>query len=257
AAMPETLIESELFGHEKGAFTGATRAREGCFEQADGGTLFLDELAEMPVALQPKLLRILEDARVRRLGANREVQVDVRLLAATNREPAKALAEGTLREDLYFRLNVFELRVPALRERADDLPLLAQHFIRQLNRKHRTDVEGLGEGTLPLLEQYGWPGNVRELRNVMERAVIVAQDGWIEPLHLPIYLRRAQGPSEPVVVVPVGTPAAEAEKQLILKTLEHVGNNKAEAARQLGLDVKTIRNKLRAFAEEEAGDGGG
>jgi transcriptional regulator with PAS, ATPase and Fis domain len=205
----------------------------------------------MPVALQPKLLRILEDGRVRRLGGRKEIPFDVRVLAATNRPVADAMREGRLREDLYYRLNVFELFVPPLRERLEDLPLLCQHFIREFDRKHGTEVEGLRESALAALQGYRWPGNVRELRNVMERAVIVARSRWIEPSHLPAYLRAAERTEDPVVVVPVGTPAAEAERQLILRTLEHVGNNKAEAARRLGLDVKTIRNKLRAFRERE------
>jgi DNA-binding NtrC family response regulator len=246
AAIPEGLIESELFGHEKGAFTGAVRMREGCFEQADGGTLFLDEIAEMPMALQPKLLRILEDGRVRRLGATSEISFDVRVLAATNRAPALAVEEGLFREDLFYRLNVFELVVPPLRDRIDDLPLLAQHFVRDFNRKHAMEVAGLRDETQALLEGYPWPGNVRELRNVLERAVIVARGGWIEPSHLPPYVRGSNG-GRPTLRVPVGTTAAEAERVLILRTLEHVGNNKAEAARQLGLDVKTIRNKLKSY----------
>jgi DNA-binding NtrC family response regulator len=246
AAIPEGLIESELFGHEKGAFTGAVRSRAGCFEMADRGTLFLDEIAEMPMALQPKLLRLLEDGRVRRLGGGKEMTFDVRVLAATNRPAAAAVEDGHLRADLYYRLNVFELRVPALRERIEDVPLLAQHFVGEFARKHRMEVEGLRDETRELLEGYPWPGNVRELRNVVERAVIVARVGWIEPSHLPPYFRAGAG-LEPMLKLPVGTSAAEAEKALILKTLEHVGNNKAEAARQLGLDVKTIRNKLRAY----------
>jgi DNA-binding NtrC family response regulator len=250
AAIPEGLIESELFGHEKGAFTGAVRSRAGCFEQAHGGTLFLDEITEMPAALQPKLLRILEEGRVRRLGGAREVVFDVRVLAATNRPPAIAVRDGFLREDLFYRLNVFELAAPPLRERLDDLPLLAQHFVREFNRKHETKVEGLRDRARALLETYAWPGNVRELRNIVERSVILARSGWIEPMHLPPYVRGADPSAGAVIVLPLGTPAAEAEKQLILKTLEHVGQNKAEAARRLGLDVKTIRNKLRAYEEE-------
>jgi DNA-binding NtrC family response regulator len=249
AAIPEGLIESELFGHEKGAFTGAVRARAGCFEQADGGTLFLDEIAEMPAALQPKLLRILEESQVRRLGGSREVAFDVRVLAATNRPPAVAVRDGYLREDLFYRLNVFELSAPPLRERLDDLPLLVQHFVSEFNRKHETGVVGVRETARALLEAYGWPGNVRELRNVIERAVILARDGWIEPTHLPPYLRGGGAGADAVIVLPVGTPAAEVEKRMILKTLEHVGQNKAEAARRLGLDVKTIRNKLKQYGE--------
>jgi DNA-binding NtrC family response regulator len=250
AAIPESLIESELFGHERGAFTGAVRARAGSFEQANGGTLFLDELAEMPIALQPKLLRILEGGRARRLGSERETPFDVRVLAATNRCPAAATAEGALREDLFYRLNVFELKVPPLRERREDVPLLAHHFLREFSRKHARGVEGVRESALECLQRYSWPGNVRELRNVMERAVIVTTDRWLEPSHFPAYITGAGGTPDPVLVLPLGTPAAEVEKQLILRTLEHVGNNKAEAARQLGLDVKTIRNRLRAFLQE-------
>ena len=250
AAIPETLIESELFGHEKGAFTGAVRSHPGCFEQANGGTLFLDELAEMPMALQPKLLRILEENQVRRLGSTRDIRFDVRVLAATNQDVTEATRSGRLREDIYFRLNVFELMVPPLRERIEDLPLLCQHFLREFNTKHQTEVEGLRESTLECLQRYRWPGNVRELRNVMERAVIVAGKRWLEPSHLPVYIRGSEGDEKAVVVMPVGTSAAEAERRLILRTLEHVGNNKAEAARRLGLDVKTIRNKLRSFGKE-------
>jgi DNA-binding NtrC family response regulator len=251
AAIPENLIESELFGHEKGAFTGAIRARAGCFEMANGGTLFLDELAEMPIALQPKLLRILEDGRARRIGGTKENQFDVRVLAATNRSPASAIQDGRLREDLFYRLNVFDVVVPPLRERPEDIPLLCQHFIREFNRKHGTAVEGPRKETLEALARYDWPGNVRELRNVMERGVVVARDRWLEPAHLPPYIRGATTDARPTLTVAVGTPLAEVEKEMILRTLDHVGNNKAEAARRLGLDVKTIRNKLDSF--EDAG----
>ncbi len=250
AAIPEGLIESELFGHEKGAFTGASRSRPGCFEQADGGTLFLDEIAEMPIELQPKLLRILEEGSARRLGGSREIRFDVRVLAATNRDPGVAVERAELREDLYYRLNVFTVNVPPLERRRGDIPLLAQHFLRRFNDKHGTSVRGLGSAARELLLAYPWPGNVRELRNVVERATIVAGSGWIEPSHLPPYLHDARDEGSPRVVIPVGTTAAEAERRLILRTLEHVGNNKAEAARQLELDVKTIRNKLKAYRVE-------
>jgi transcriptional regulator with PAS, ATPase and Fis domain len=210
----------------------------------------------MPAALQPKLLRILEGGQVRRLGTTRDIPFDVRVLAATNQDPAEAMGEGRLREDVYFRLNVFELVVPPLRERTEDLPLLCHHFIREFNAKHHTEVDGLRESALDCMERYRWPGNVRELRNVMERAAIVARKGWIDPVHLPVYLRGSAREESAVVVMPVGTSAAEAERRLILRTLEHVGGNKAEAARRLGLDVKTIRNKLRAFREREGRPGG-
>jgi len=247
AAIPEGLVESEVFGHEQGAFTGATRSRPGVFELANGGTLFLDEIAEMPIALQPKLLRVLEDGSARRLGGGRDVKFDVRVLAATNRAPAQAIRDGRLREDLYYRLSVFELTLPPLRERADDIALLAAHFVRDLGRKHHVEVEGVGDAAREILESHSWPGNVRELRNVIERATIVARSGWIEPRHLPPYLQALREGASPTLVLPAGTTLAEAERLLILQTLERVGNNKAEAARQLGLDVKTIRNKLRAY----------
>ena len=247
AAIPEGLIESELFGHEQGAFTGASRARPGSFELANGGTLFLDEIAEMPAALQPKLLRILEDSRARRLGGSREVQFDVRVLAATNRSVAASVRDGLLREDLFYRLNVFEIALPPLRERPDDVALLARHFVREFSAKHHMPVEGVRDTARTLLESYAWPGNVRELRNVIERAVIVARDGWIEPRHLPPSIQHLKAGGPATIQLPVGTTLADAERLLILQTLERAGQNKAEAARQLGLDVKTIRNKLRGY----------
>lgn len=246
AAIAENLIESELFGHERGAFTGAVAARAGCFELAHGGTLFLDEIAEMPLALQPKLLRVLEDGVVRRVGGSREMTFDVRLLAATNRTPADAVKDGLLREDLFYRLNVFELTAPPLRERIDDVPLLAHHFAREFAAKHQMPVRGLRDEASSRLKEYGWPGNVRELRNVMERAVILAKSGWIEPSHLPPYLSGGSN-SSPSLTVPLGTSAAEVEKTLIMRTLEHVGYNKSETARRLGVDVKTIRSKLKSY----------
>ncbi len=248
AAIPDGLIESEIFGHELGAFTGAARARAGCFELADRGTLFLDEIAEMPLMLQPKLLRVLEDGRVRRLGAAVEVDVDVRIVAATNRPPLTAIADGNLREDLYYRLNIFELALPPLRERREDIPMLAQFFVRRFNRKHGVQAAGLRPVTFERLAGWHWPGNVRELRNVMERAVVLARDGWIEPTHLPPYIRNpAPHHDARPFELPSQVTLAEAERLLVLSTLERTGHNKAAAARQLGLDVKTIRNKLRAW----------
>jgi DNA-binding NtrC family response regulator len=251
AAIPDGLIESEIFGHEQGAFTGAVRSRPGCFELADGGTLFLDEIGEMPMSLQPKLLRVLEEGSARRLGGSRDVRFNVRVLAATNRPPAQAIRDGKLREDLFYRLSVFELTLPPLRERADDVPLLAQHFVREMGRKHSLTVEGVGDAARERLQAHAWPGNVRELRNVIERAVIVARTGWIEPRHLPGYLQALRAGGQPTLTLAAGTTLAEAERLLILQTLERVGNNKAEAARQLGLDVKTIRNKLRSYGRDE------
>ncbi len=248
SAIPENLMESEIFGHERGAFTGATGVKAGCFELANRGTLFLDEIAEMPVALQPKLLRVLEDRRVRRVGGSQEFLFDVRVLAATNREPRSAVESGKLREDLFYRLNVFTITLPPLREHKSDIPLLVQSLIREFNKKHNSGVESCKNETLELLKEYSWPGNVRELRNILERAVILAKGAWIEPSHLPAYILNspASGAGSKISL-PVGVTAAEAEKELILRTLRLTGNNKAEAARQLGLDVKTIRNKLKAY----------
>ncbi len=247
AAIPEGLIESEIFGHERGSFTGALSSRPGCFEQADKGTLFLDEIGEMPAQLQPKLLRILEEGSVRRLGGRREIPFDVRVMAATNRSPEEAVRSGVLRRDLFYRLNVFTIHMPPLRQREGDVELLMRHFVDIFNTKHGAEVEGASREAAALLESYPWPGNVRELRNVIERGVILARRGWLEAVHLPPYVRRPDGAARTSIVLPAGVSAAEAEKILLLETLQQVGNNKAEAARQLGLDAKTIRNKLKAY----------
>jgi len=254
AAIPEGLAESEFFGHEKGAFTGAVAARSGCFELADTGTLFLDEVTEMPAALQAKLLRVLEAGTLRRVGGSREVHFDVRVIAATNRDPVRAVEDGALRRDLFYRLNVFTLALPPLREREGDVLLLAQHFVRHFNAKHGAGVEGLGREAERAIRSYDWPGNVRELRNVVERAIILARSGWIEANHLPPFLQRPIPGVADAIVIPAGATAAEAERTLILETLARVGNNKARAARDLGMDVKTIRNKLKAYGIR-TGDG--
>ncbi len=247
AAIPEQLIESEIFGHEKGSFTGAVGTRPGCFEMSNRGTLLLDEIGEMPMVLQPKLLRVLEDRQVRRVGGSTEIPVDVRVIAATNQEPRMAVQSGKLREDLYYRLNVFTLAMPPLRERGSDIPLLVQHFIRTFNAKHGTRVEGVRVEAAELIRDYSWPGNVRELRNVIERAVILAKGVWIESSHLPAFITRPDsGPASKIVLSPSAT-LADAEKEILVRTLKSTGNNKAEAARRLGVDVKTIRNKLKAY----------
>lgn len=259
AALPETLMESELFGHEKGAFTGAVERRAGCFELAQGGTLMLDELAEMPIGTQAKLLRVLEDSKVRRLGGKSEILVDVRVVAATNREPAEAIKKGLLREDLYYRLNVFGLELPPLRKRLDDIPLLAEAIIVDLNRKHGLKVTGLDMNVLSLLQRHAWPGNVRELRNVLERAVIIAGAGTIEARHLPPSFtapqRTAFDPGPPAgakdgIQIAVGTTIEQAEKSLILMTLAHTKNNKTRAAEILGISLKTLFNKLKEYGAE-------
>jgi transcriptional regulator with PAS, ATPase and Fis domain len=262
AALPETLMESELFGHEKGAFTGAVERRAGCFELAQHGTLLLDELAEMPVGTQAKLLRVLEDSFVRRLGGKNEIAVDVRVVASTNKVLEEALRKGELREDLYYRLNVFQILLPALRQREGDLPLLTEALIEMLNKKHDTRVSEVSSDVMDQFKRYSWPGNVRELRNVLERAVIVAGEGAITTHHLPRDFGIAAGsrPQQQIVEpdavrLPVGTTVSEAEKALIQITLQHTKNNKTRAAEILGISLKTLFNKLKEYgaAEAEAG----
>ncbi|MFO7566372.1 MAG: sigma-54 dependent transcriptional regulator [Enhygromyxa sp.] len=255
AAIPEALAEGELFGAERGAFTGATEARVGLFEQASGGTLFLDEITEMPLALQAKLLRVLEDGKIRRVGARVETRCDVRIIAATNRDPAAAVEQGRLRQDLLYRLDVLRIDVPPLRERQDDLPALVAHFLRDCVARYGKQVSTVEPETWATLAAHDWPGNVRELRNVIERAYMRAQGSSLRAADLDLEL--ATDPAQALeqaparlggIVLPHGITAAEAERILILETLRLTGNNKAETARRLGLDVKTVRNKLKAFA---------
>src|SRR5213083_2842258 len=245
AAIPETLLESEIFGHEKGAFTGAADRRQGCFELADRGTLFLDEIGEMTPATQVKLLRVLQERTFRRLGGRAEQSVDVRVLAATNLNPLDAVRAGKLREDLYYRLNVFAFRLPPLRERKEDLALLIQSFINEFNSSNQKSIAGLDHQAMRMLEQYAWPGNVRELRNVIERATILAPGPFIEVKHLPPVLVDEPPPehSEQLAISP-GTTVEEAERRLIVMTLEHTRDNKTRAAEILGISLKTLHNKL-------------
>src|SRR6266542_2941570 len=251
AAIPETLIESEIFGHEKGAFTGALERRTGCFELAEGGTLLLDEIGEMPVATQAKLLRVLEDRKLRRLGSKVETTVDVRVLAATNKVPEEAVARGELRNDLYYRLNVFNIHMPPLREHREDIPDLVHGLLADVNTKHSRRVATVSEAVINALRNYSWPGNVRELRNTLERAVIVCDGAVIETKHLPPGF--GQAPLRPSAAdadsirVGVGTTVGEAERLLILKTLESTNNNKTRAADVLGISLKTLHNKLKEY----------
>jgi DNA-binding NtrC family response regulator len=267
AALPETLIESELFGHEKGSFTGASERRAGCFEVAQHGTLLLDEIGEMPMLTQAKLLRILEDSKVRRLGGKTEFEVDVRVIAATNKVPEEAVKGGHLREDLFYRLNVFHIHLPPLRERKEDLPTIADVLASDLNRKHECRVVGISPAVLDALGAHNWPGNIRELRNVLERAVIIAGEGLVEMKHLPPFLQARPGgaataPAAAPASTPredtgdsvrfaVGTTVEEAEKRLILRTLEHTRNNKTRAAEILGISLKTLHNKLKEYGAKE------
>ncbi|HYL15211.1 MAG TPA: sigma-54 dependent transcriptional regulator [Terriglobales bacterium] len=256
AAIPETLIESEIFGHEKGAFTGALERRTGCFELAEGGTLLLDEIGEMPVATQAKLLRVLEDRKLRRLGSRVETTVDVRVLAATNKVPEEAVARGELRNDLYYRLNVFNIHMPPLREHKEDLAELVQALLAEMNAKHGRKVGTISEAVLHAFQNYSWPGNVRELRNTLERAIIVCEGSVVETKHLPPGF--GQGAVRPAASDPdavrlgVGTTVEEAEKLLILKTLEATSNNKTRAAEILGISLKTLHNKLKEYGSAQA-----
>jgi transcriptional regulator with PAS, ATPase and Fis domain len=246
AAIPETLIESELFGHERGAFTGATERRLGCFELTDGGTLFLDEVAEMDPNTQAKLLRVLQEASFRRVGGAKEIQVDVRVVAATNQLPSEAITNGKLREDLFYRLNVFSIHLPPLRERLEDIPLLARTFIEEFNRQDNRQVRGLSSEAEKELERYHWPGNVRELRNVIQRAVVLSGTGLIEAEHLPDTVLRASAPAP----TPAGgsiTPIREMERDMILRALEETGQDKRKAAQLLGISLKTLYNKLAKY----------
>ena len=249
SAIPETLMESEIFGHEKGAFTGAAERRIGCFELADGGTLLLDEIGEMPAPTQAKLLRVLEDRKVRRLGSKTETPVDVRVLAATNKDPEQAVARGQLRQDLYFRLNVFHIHLPALRDRKEDLPALVDHILIDLNAKHGRQVRGVNAEVAELFQGYSWPGNVREVRNVLERATIVCDRDLIGRAHLPSDFGRtlAAGATElSAMRFPLGTTVDAVERELILQTLAST-NNKTRAAELLGISLKTLHNKLKEY----------
>ncbi len=250
------FIESEIFGHEKGAFTGALERRTGCFELAEGGTLLLDEIGEMPVATQAKLLRVLEDRKLRRLGSKVETTVDVRVLAATNKVPEEAVARGELRNDLYYRLNVFNIHMPPLREHKEDVPELVERLLGEMSEKHGRKVAVVSEAVLNLFHNYSWPGNVRELRNTLERAVIVCDGAVIETRHLPPGFGQTTvrtSPEDPDAVrLGVGTTVEEAERLLILKTLAATSNNKTRAAEILGISLKTLHNKLKEYGSVAA-----
>jgi DNA-binding NtrC family response regulator len=254
AAIPETLIESEIFGHEKGAFTGAVDRRAGCFELAAGGSLLLDEIGEMPSGTQAKLLRVLEERKLRRLGARTEQDVDVRVLAATNHDPNTAVAEGHLRADLFYRLNVFNIHMPPLRDHMEDLPAMAQAMLEQMNEKHNRHVSGVAPSILDRMMAYNWPGNVRELRNTIERAVVLCTDGApLDAGHLSPGFGKVQqqatlASDASMVPVHVGTTVDEAERLLILHTLEATGQNKTRAAEILGVSLKTLHNKLKEYS---------
>ena len=255
AALPETLLESELFGYEKGAFTGAAGRKEGRFELADGGTLFLDEVADLSPVTQPKILRVLQEGEFERLGGTRTQPVDVRIVAATNQELAEMVREKRFREDLYYRLNVITIRVPPLRERYEDVRVLAQHFLRVYAAKNGRKLEGFTAEAIQRLEAYAWPGNVRELENLVERSVVLARKDRIDAEDLPEEVAGVKRPPRDAILELIGSPLAEIEQRLLDETLRITGGNKTQAAKLLGIDVRTVARKLerREDAEEAGG----
>jgi DNA-binding NtrC family response regulator len=261
-AISPHLIESELFGHEKGSFTGADRPHEGFFQRADGGTLFLDEISEMPLELQVKLLRVLETGMFTRVGSTQSHAADVRVIAATNRPPAQAVADGCLREDLLYRLNVFPIELPPLRAHPEDIPLLAEEFLAEVCRREG-QTKRFSAAALAKLSSYRWPGNVRELRNMVQRAYLMAAEQLIGADDLPA--STLQGPaaapaagggalaSDDAVTIPLGTSLAEAEYRLIVATLHHFNNHKERTATALGVSPKTLYNRLKEYAHRKPG----
>ena len=250
AAITETLLESELFGHEKGAFTGADRRKEGKFRQADDGSLFLDEVSEMSLAMQVKLLRVLQEREITRVGGNEVIKVNARIIAATNRNLLQDIAVGRFREDLYYRLNVVTLPLPPLRERREDIPLLAQHFLTRFAEMNRKTIKGFTPQAMDRLLKYAWPGNVRELMNAVERGVVLSRSEYLDETELP-WILSGDGPVEQLQVAPPvlsgEASLGELEKATILKTLETVEGNKSEAARRLGITRRTLHQKLKKW----------
>ena len=246
AALPESLFESELFGHEKGAFTNAIRQRRGLFESADGGTLLLDEISEIPPTLQAKLLRVLQEREVQRLGSDKKVPVDVRVIATTNRHLQSEIEAGNFREDLFYRINVVTIDLPPLRDRTADIPALVEHFIRRYNLENGRNVKRVADGALRLFEQYQWPGNVRELENFIERAIVIASGDVLTPEDFPRELVTG-GPRPKSAGMEPGLSIHEMEKQLILATLEAEGGNQTKSADRLGISSRTLRNKLHEY----------
>ena len=242
-ALAETLFESELFGHVKGAFTGAIETKYGKFELANGGTIFLDEIGNVGSNIQAKLLRVIQEREVVKVGSSQKVNVDVRIIAATNRGLAKEMREGRFREDLFYRLSVVPINLPPLRERRDDIPLLAEYFLRKFREKRKRNVRGISEEAMRSLEAYDWPGNVRELENAIERAVVMAEGDMIEPVDLLYYGLAHRTESEPAA----GRRLAEAEKEEIVKALKQFNGHKSQAAEYLGINRKTLREKIRKY----------
>src|SRR5438876_1724174 len=254
AALPETLLESELFGYEKGAFTGAAGRKEGRFELADGGTLFLDEVSDLSPVTQPKILRVLQEGEFERLGGTKSLRVDVRIVAATNQELAQMVREKRFREDLYYRLNVITLIVPPLRERREDIHVLAQHFLRVYSAKNNRRLDGFTDDAIRRLEAYRWPGNVRELEHVLERGVVLTQGALMDMTDLPPEIAGATPLPEGVLSIRIGTPLAEVEARLLEETLRATKGNKTLTAKLLGIDPTTVLRKLKRQDEQGEGD---
>jgi len=262
AALPESLFESELFGHEKGAFTGALRSQRGKFELADGGTLLLDEISEMPLAMQAKLLRVLQEREIPKIGSETEIPVDVRIVCSTNRDLAKEVEEGRFRADLYYRLNVIRIEVPPLRTRKDDIPQLAAWFLDRYNRENGFSVTGFSEGSISDLRSHDWPGNVRELENAVQRAVVLTQKGEV----VSAVLGLGRGPASPAPTASLtgnvtadlnpsdAMSISEMERRMIFAALESLGGNRTRAAERLGISIRTLRNKLREYRGDAGGE---
>jgi two-component system response regulator HydG len=257
AAITETLLESELFGHEKGAFTGAYRKKEGRFKQADGGTLFLDEISEMHPTMQVKLLRALQEREITPVGGEKDIQIDVRIVAATNKNLVEMIEQGNFREDLFYRLNVIELHLPPLCRRREDIPLIAEHFLSKFKEKNKKNIKGFTPKAMDRLIRYKWPGNVRELSNVVERGVILTRSEYLNTSNLSFSRNDSESFADTeaaMAVVPYpesGGSLAEAEKQVILNTLKTTGGNKSESARSLGITRNTLRKKLKKYGVME------
>ncbi len=252
AALPETLLESELFGHEKGAFTGAVSSRKGRFELANGGTIFLDEIGEISPRVQVKLLRVIQEKEFERVGGEKTIKVDIRIITATNRDLEKEVKKGNFREDLYYRLRVINIHLPPLRERKEDIPLLLNHFLEEFSKRYSRNIKGFTQKAVEILTSYDWPGNIRELQNVVESCVVLAQGEWIDEDDLPSFIKRTPHPAEETeegdyIKIPIGTPLKEVEKRVIVETLLKNNGNKAQTARQLGIGRKTLFRKLEEF----------
>ena len=250
-ALPESILEAELFGVEKGAFTGAVARKEGRFERAHGGTLFLDEVGEMSPSAQVKLLRVLQEGELERLGGTQTIKVDVRLVAATNKDLAREVAEGRFREDLYYRLNVVEVRIPSLASRREDIPLLGEHFLVRHAAKNNKVLHGFTEAARQVMENYAWPGNIRELEHAVERAVVLCRGDVVDVGDLPEAVRKGPMGTSSQIVIPVGTPMEEIERRVIHETLRHTKGDKNLAARMLGIAARTIYRKLAADEEKD------